>query len=99
MWAHFRPAKSDSVFTNQISIIHFLTNKEALFRQLLLLEHLEHSIRTRNSSEIIRLPMITTEYARKSFSFTGAKEYNMLPLEAREMPTTDFLTFLKKHSS
>ena len=43
--------------------------------------------------------MIKTEYARKSFSFTGAKEYNMLPLEAREMPTTDFLTFLKKHFS
>ena len=43
--------------------------------------------------------MIKTEYARKSFSFTGAKEYNMLPLEAREMQTTDFLTFLKKHFS
>ncbi len=57
---------------------------------------IERSIRTRNSSKIIRLPMIKTEYARKCFSFTGAKEYNMLPLEAREMPTTDFLNFLRK---
>ena len=60
---------------------------------------IEHSIRTRNSSKIIRLPMIKTDYARKSYSFTGAKEYNMLPLEAREMQTTDFLTFLSKHFS
>ena len=60
---------------------------------------IEHPMRTRNSSKLIRLPMIKTEYARKIFSFTGAKEYNMLPLEAREMPTTDFLTFLKKHFS
>ena len=59
----------------------------------------EHSIRTRNSSNLIRLPVIKTEYARKSFSFTGAKEYNILPLEAREMATTDFTTFLKKHFS
>ena len=43
--------------------------------------------------------MIKTEYARKSFSFTGAKEYNMLPLEARKMAATDFITFLKKHVS
>ena len=43
--------------------------------------------------------MIKTEYARKIFSFTGAKEYNMLPLEAHEMAATDFITFLKKHFS
>ena len=54
---------------------------------------IEHSIRTRNSSKIIRLPMIKAEYARESFSFTDAKEYNMLPLEAREISTTDFLSF------
>ena len=52
-----------------------------------------------DSSKIIGLPMIKTEYGRKIFSFTGAKEYNMLPLEAREMPTTDFLTLLKKQFS
>ena len=62
-------------------------------------QQIEHPMRTRNSSKMIRLPMIKTEHARKSFSFTGAKEYNMLPLEAREMQTTDFLTFLKKHFS
>ena len=43
--------------------------------------------------------MIKAEYVGKSFSFTGAKEYDMLPLEAREMATTDFITFLKKHFS
>ena len=40
-----------------------------------------------------------TGYARKSFSFTDAKEYNMLPLEAHEMQTTNFALFLKKHFS
>ena len=38
-------------------------------------------------------------YARKSFAFTGAKVYNMLPLEAREMQAADFALFLKKHFS
>ena len=60
---------------------------------------IEHPIRTRNISKIICLPKIKLEYARKSFAFTGAKVYNMLPLEAREMQATDFALFLKKHFS
>ena len=36
-WAHFRPAKGGSVFTNQIAKIQFLTNQGPLFRMLLLL--------------------------------------------------------------
>ena len=54
------------------------------FRNYFLL--IDHSKQTRNCSKIIRLPKITIEYAGKSFSFVGAKEYNMLPLEACEMP-------------
>ena len=38
-------------------------------------------------------------YLAQRVEWHVAKEYNMLPLEAREMPTTDFLTFLKKHFS
>ena len=60
---------------------------------------IEHPIRTRNTSKIICLPKIKLEYARKSFAFTGAKVYNMLPLEAREMQAADFALFLKKHFS
>ena len=36
-------------------------------------------------------------HATKSFYFTGAKEYNMLPLQGREMKTTGFALFLQKH--
>ena len=60
---------------------------------------IEHPIRTRNTSKIICLPKIKLEYARKSFAFTGAKVYNMLPLEACEMQAADFALFLKKHFS
>ena len=58
---------------------------------------IEHSIGTRNRSNLIRLPRFKTKYARRSFSLTGAKEFNMLPLEAREMTTSDFKSFLKTH--
>ena len=60
---------------------------------------IEHSIRTRNRSNPIRLPRIKTEYARRSFSFTGAKEVNMLPLEASEMMATKLTSFLRERFS
>ncbi len=34
---------------------------------------------------------------QKSFSFTGAKEYDILQLKAREMTTKDLNLFLQKH--
>ena len=40
---------------------------------------------------------IKTEYAGRSFSLTGAKEFNMLPLQAREMTAPNLKSFLKKH--
>ena len=55
---------------------------------------IDHPIWTRNSSKMIHLPKMKTEYARKSFSFTGAKEDSMPILDAREMHTTDFALFL-----
>ena len=60
---------------------------------------IEHSIQTRHNSNLIPLPKIETEYARRSFSFTAAKEFNMLPSEAREMPGPKLKSFLKRHFS
>ena len=34
---------------------------------------------------MLKLPVIKTEYARKSFYFTGVNIYNSLPLELREL--------------
>ena len=34
---------------------------------------------------MLKLPVIKTEYARKSFYFKGASIYNPLPLELREI--------------
>ena len=55
----------------------------------------EHSIQTRHNSNLIRLPKIKMEYAIRSFSFTAAKEFNMLPSEAREMPGPKLKSFLQ----
>ena len=60
---------------------------------------IEHSIQTRHNLNLIRLPKTKTENARRRFSFTAAKEFNMLPSEARQMPGNKFKSVLKKHFS
>ena len=44
-----------------------------------------HGKRTRNANNSFKLPKIRTEYARKSFYYTGAKIYNDLPLKIRSI--------------
>ena len=44
------------------------------------LEINDHKMRTRNIQCLVKLPKITTEYARKSFRFMGARIYNELPI-------------------
>lgn len=56
-----------------------------------------HSINTRNNSKIIKLPLIKREYARKGYYFTGAKIYNMLPLEGRNLEKIKFVNFVDKY--
>ena len=43
-----------------------------------------HGKETRNANNSLKMPKIRTEYARKSFSYTGAKFYNELPLIIRQ---------------
>ena len=43
----------------------------------------DHERQTRNNNYTLKLPMMKTEYARKSFMFMGAKVYNELLLELR----------------
>ena len=57
----------------------------------------KHNKNTRNNAKMIRLPNIKTEYARKSFYFTGAKIYNTLPLEARSLQKSEFSNFIKEY--
>ena len=40
---------------------------------------------TRNNKKIIRLPAIKLESSRKSFYFNGAKSFNDLPINLREI--------------
>ena len=59
-----------------------------------------HEIEARNNLCLLKLPKIRTEYARKSFRFTGAKIYIELPTEIRRSETFyDFVKLLKKHFS
>ena len=60
----------------------------------------DHEKVTRNTQNSVKLPFIKTEYARKSFYFTGAKIYNELPLEIRKITNlTEFKKRLKEHFS
>ena len=60
----------------------------------------DHEKVTRNTQNSVKLPFIKTEYARKSFYFTGAKIYNELPLEIRKITnSTDFKKRLKEDFS
>ena len=46
-------------------------------------EIITRSIHTRNNGNLIRLPKVKTEAARKSFSFVGGKSFNELPSRIR----------------
>jgi hypothetical protein len=43
---------------------------------------------TRNANKLIRLPRMRLESSKKSFKFTGAKEYNKLPIKVRNATST-----------
>ena len=52
----------------------------------------------RNNQCLLKFPKIKTEYARKSFSFMGAKIYKELPIEIRKNKSfNDFNKRLKEH--
>ena len=44
-----------------------------------------HGKGTRNAENSLKMTKIRTEYARKSFYYTGAKTYNELPLKIRKI--------------
>ena len=52
---------------------------------------INHNKETRNNAHLLRLPAVKTEYARRSFSFMGAKVYNELPIDYGELKTFIFL--------
>ena len=57
-----------------------------------------HTVNTRNSRHLLRLPKVKLEVAKQSFYFSGAKVYNELPLNIREIESfTSFKRELRKH--
>ena len=44
----------------------------------------KHSLRTRNSNKLLKIPSVKLEFGKKSLRFQGAKIYNSLPLKIRE---------------
>ena len=59
-----------------------------------------HGKETRNATNSLKMPKIRTEYARKSFYYTGAKIYNELPLKIRKITNaTAYENSLKDHFS
>ena len=48
-------------------------------------EEINHNYKTRNNNASLRLPLLRTEAARKSFWFQGPRCYNELPLEIRSL--------------
>ena len=59
-----------------------------------------HGKETRNANNSLQLPKIRTEYARKSFYYTGAKIYNELPLKIRRSKNAiEYENSLKDHFS
>ena len=48
-------------------------------------EEISHSYKTRKINASLRLPLLRTETARKSFWFQGPRCYNELPLEIRSL--------------
>ena len=60
----------------------------------------DHGKETRNATNSLQMPKIRTEYARKSFYYTGAKIYNELPLKIRKITNaTAYENSLKDHFS
>ena len=60
----------------------------------------EHSKRTRNRNKLLKLPNIKLEFGRKSFRFQGARIFNNLPLEIREIQyAAEFRRGLTAHFS
>ena len=51
----------------------------------------DHDKDTRNKAILVRLPRVKLEFNRQSFRFAGAKIYNELPIEIRDVE--DFKTF------
>jgi hypothetical protein len=52
---------------------------------------------TRNANRLIRLPRTRLESTKKSFKFTGAKEYNKLPINVRNATSTkEFIILFNK---
>ena len=49
-----------------------------------------HGKHTGNASKSLKVPKTRTEYARKSFSYTGKKIYNDLPLKIRTANVTEY---------
>ena len=50
----------------------------------------------RNANKSLKMPKIRTEYAHKSFCYTGGKIYNELPLKIRKIAnTTEYENSLK----
>ena len=57
-----------------------------------------HNKRTRNQNNLIKLPRIKLEIARKSFYYLGAKLYNDLPISIRkEEDFRKFKALIKRH--
>jgi len=56
-----------------------------------------HSKKTRNASNLLKLPKIKLEVARGSFFYMGAKLYNELPLDTRK--SCSFNDFKRKIKS
>ena len=53
---------------------------------------------TRNNTNLLRLSIIKTKYARKAVYFAAAKLFNDLPVEAHSMDSkNEFKSFLKAH--
>ena len=48
-------------------------------------EEISHNYKTRKNNASLRLPLLRTEAARKSFLFQGPRFYNELPLEIRSL--------------
>ena len=50
----------------------------------------EHMRNTRNNGKLLKLPKLRLEYFRGSFFYAGAKLYNELPHEVKELTMTKF---------
>jgi len=54
---------------------------------------LQHTKNTRGNNSLLKLPRVKLEFERKGFYFFGAKVYNELPNEIRQL--SEFESFKK----